>query len=367
VWCFLESIDKASSSTFSSSVGLVDECIAAPRDSTGPVRLITFLAVVLATFVAVQYMIDTGLRRIRTSSFGVFNRIVDGNINATILVTGSSRALTHYDARELTRRTGATAFNIGINGSQTDMQLAVLKTYLRHNTRPALLIHNLDSFAFVTSRQGLAFPDMYLPYLDQPDIYDALKQLDPSWSRARYLPLYGYAVQDMRFSWAIGLAALTGWNPRETRFAGFEPRQRSWSEDFDRFKQAHPEGVSFPIEPEAERQFEQLVSEVASRGTHVLLVYSPVYYEMLPLDRSRAEVLARFEAIAERYGASVWDYSGSTISKNRNLFYNSQHLNAHGAALFSVSLADRLVTSGLLDTQRGEASTKSADSTDSHQ
>jgi hypothetical protein len=348
----LESIDKASSSTFSSSVDVVDRLDATRRDGSGARRLTAFFALVLIAFVAVQFSIDTGLRRIQTSTFGVFNRIVDGNINATILVTGSSRALTHYDSRELTNRTGATAFNIGINGSQTDMQLAVLKTYLRHNTRPALLIHNLDSFAFVTSRQGLAFPDMYIPYLDQPEIYDALKQLDPSWSRARYLPLYGYAVDDMRFSWVFGLAALVGWNPRETRFAGFEPRLTPWSEDFDRFKSAHPDGVSFPIEPEAERQFEQLVSEVASRGTRVLLVYSPVYYEMQPLDRNRAEVFARFNAVARRYGATLWDYSDSAIARDRELFYNSQHLNAHGAALFSADLARRLAASSLLASLR---------------
>ena len=72
---------------------------------------------------------NTGLRRIDTAAFGVFNRIVNGEINAEILVTGSSRALTHFDPRVISGSTGLSAFNIGINGSQTDMQVAVFKTY----------------------------------------------------------------------------------------------------------------------------------------------------------------------------------------------------------------------------------------------
>jgi hypothetical protein len=293
-------------------------------------------------------LIDTGLRRISTSSYGVFNRIVAGTINSTVLISGSSRALNHYDPREITRFTGRSAWNIGVNGAQTDMQLAVLQTYLQHNAVPALLIHNLDSFAFETSRKGVTFPESYVPYLNEAPIYAMLSRLDPDWWKARYLPLYGHAVEDMRFSWLLGLGALVGRNPRENRFNGFEPRAARWNEDFDRFRQANPGGVSFPVEPDAIRDFDQLLAEVTSRGGRVLLVYSPVYYEMQSLETGRAELFDRFREIAARHHAIIWDYSDSAISRRRDWFYNSQHLNADGAAAFSGDLAARLESSGLL-------------------
>jgi hypothetical protein len=44
----------------------------------------------------------------------VWNRIVDGTINAEIVISGLSRALTHYDPRTIEERTRLTAFNIGL-------------------------------------------------------------------------------------------------------------------------------------------------------------------------------------------------------------------------------------------------------------
>src|SRR5207302_909891 len=96
-------------------------------------KLACFVCLSLLLAILFNAQINSGLRRINTSSFGVWNRIVDGTINAEIVISGSSRALTHYDPRIIEERTGLTAFNIGLNGSQTDMQLARLKTYLRHN------------------------------------------------------------------------------------------------------------------------------------------------------------------------------------------------------------------------------------------
>ena len=97
-----------------------------------------FFSLVVAVFATVDSLITFGLRRVDTAEFGAMNGIVSGRINATVLISGSSRALNHYDPREITRRTGVAAWNIGVNGAQTDMQLAVLETYLRHNTPPAL-------------------------------------------------------------------------------------------------------------------------------------------------------------------------------------------------------------------------------------
>src|SRR5262249_33643207 len=155
----------------------------------------------------------------------------------------------------------------------------------------------------------------------------ALKRLDRDWWKARYLPLYGYAVEDLRFSWLLGLAALAGRYPQEVRFRGFEPRHADWTEDFERFKHAHPEGASFDIEPEAVQDLEQLIAVATRRGTRVLLVYSPVYYEMQQLDRTKVQVFAKFREIAARYHAPLWDFSDCDLSRRRDLFYNSQHLN----------------------------------------
>jgi hypothetical protein len=315
-------------------------------------RLAGFFLLCVAALYATHQGVDAGLRRIETSDFGVFNRIVSGRINAEILITGSSRALSHYDSRIIQQATGYETFNIGLNGSQTDMQLAVLKTYLKHNRRPSLLVHNLDSFAFETTRGGVAFPGLYQPYLNEEPLYATLAHIDRGIWKSRYLPLYGYAVEDMNFTWLFGIGGLVGWNPRENRHLGFEPRHTPWTGDFESFKRRHPEGIRFPIEPEGLVVFEDLLRLCRERGIRVLLVYSPVYHEMQALEKNREEVFARFQELAKRHGASLWDFGRSPIAFDRAHFYNSQHLNAEGAARFSTELAAALVQARWVKSRR---------------
>jgi hypothetical protein len=311
-------------------------------------RLTLFFSLLVTLLFVAGFLIDTGLRRIPTGPFGVYNRLMNGDIDAEVLVTGSSRALNGFDPRIIHDVTGARAYNIGINGSQTDMQVAVLKAYLRHNPKPALIVHSLDSFSFVTSRSGVWFPGQYLPYLKEQGIYDGLRAVDREAWKARYLPLYGYAVEDMNFTWLTGLKALLGRFPAEDRYLGFQPRDAAWSEEFAHFKDAAASGVRFPIEPQGVRDLEELLATCRAQGIRVLLVYSPVYVEMQRLERNRDEIFGLFGDLAGRYGAPLWDYSGSAVSRDRGNFVNSQHLNASGAAAFSRQFADQLGRSGLL-------------------
>ncbi|MES2692301.1 MAG: hypothetical protein V4773_02435 [Verrucomicrobiota bacterium] len=314
----------------------------APARARNPLtRAVLFLALLTALIGGVHASIHFGLRRISTSSFGITNRIVAGQINADIVVTGSSRAMVHYDPRVLSAATGLSVFNLGRNGSQTDLQLAVLKTYLAHNTAPRLVIHNLDLYAFATSHE-IYDPAQYLPYLSEPTLYSAVRRVYPDAWKWKYLPLYGYIVPDTRFTWLLGLKRTFGFEPREDNIDGFVPRPWAWTNDFDAFRRANPQGTRTAFEPQGLRDLEDLLHICRDRGIRVLLVYSPEYFEIQPLQLNRAHIFTRFQALSRRFEAPLWDYSDTMLSRTRAYFYNSQHLNADGAAAFSQALAQRL-------------------------
>jgi hypothetical protein len=299
-----------------------------------------FTAAILLAFV-VDYGISIGLRRIKTSDFGISNQLVAGQINGEILISGSSRAVCHYDPELIQDVTGLRTFNIGRNGSQTDMQVAILKTYLRHNANPKLLIHNLDSFSFLTTKE-IYDPAQYLPYLTEPDIYGALQRISPGIWKSRFIPMYGYAVDDMRFTWLTGFAGLIGWQSKETLHQGFRPDPRTWTGDFEKFKADNINGVRFPMEPEGIKDLMEIMAICKNRDIPLLLVYSPVYYEMQALELDRAEFFARCRDLSNKFGAMIWDYSDSPLCLKRENFYNSQHLNKYGARLFCLDIASRL-------------------------
>ncbi len=315
----------------------------AARRFSGLGRIVAFFALIAALAYGFDALVTAGLRRISTSKFGALNQVVGGRVNADIVVNGSSRALVHYDPRILEQETGLTAFNLGMNATHIDVQLAILRTYLRHNRKPRLVIQNLEAFTFVTTRKGEIYdPPLYVPYLDEPELYRTLATIDPVVRKWRYIPMYGYAIEDLRFTWVRGLLAWGGIQPWEDYIKGFNPRNLQWTEDFERFKAAVGDGLTYEVEPAGVQALRDLIALCREAGVELLLVYSPEYFEAQGLVRNREEIFAAFRRLTAETGVPLWDFSGSTLARRRDLFYNSQHLNVTGATLFSQELSRRL-------------------------
>src|SRR5947208_4199998 len=106
-----------------------DEESVVPSSLAAIRRIMCFFGMVTALVFGLNAMITSGLQHIKTSTYGISNRIMQGKVNAQIVITGSSRAASHYDPRIIEASIGRSAFNLGRNGSQTDMQLAVFRAY----------------------------------------------------------------------------------------------------------------------------------------------------------------------------------------------------------------------------------------------
>jgi hypothetical protein len=304
-------------------------------------RIACFFTFLAAVVLALGVVINSGLRRIKTSEQGSVNHVMAGKVNAQIVITGSSRASSHYDPRVIQAITGRSAFNSGLNGTQTDVQVSFLKAYLEHNRKPQVVIHNLDAFTFVTSRY-IFNESLYLPYLRDQELYAGLRRINPGIWKARYLPVYGYVVEDMQFSWILGIRGFLGWSPREDYFLGFNPRSKQWTDEFQTFKAANADGVKFAIEPAGVEVVKELIQLCHHNGIQLILVYSPEYTEVQSMTNNRREIFRQFHELANRYDVPFWDYSDWKYAADKRLFQNSQHLNAAGANQFSQDLARRL-------------------------
>src|SRR5690242_1815358 len=70
-------------------------------------RIVAFFALIAAIAFGLNLVFNHGLRRVRTSKFGAFNRMMSGEVNADVIINGSSRALSHYDPRIIKQITGS--------------------------------------------------------------------------------------------------------------------------------------------------------------------------------------------------------------------------------------------------------------------
>ncbi len=302
---------------------------------------IIFLAIGIIFSQAVNCILVRGLRTQKTGDFGVCNRIVDGQINAEILIAGSSRALVHFASDTIGAMLGnKSCFNIGFDGAPLNLQLPYLKTYLKYNKPPSILIQELDITSF-QNRYEIHNPMIYLPYLNEHYLYDNLVALDPAFWRYKYIPLYGFAVADFYYK-ELAFKDMLGYPQEEIRFNGFLPVDKNWTDDFDKFRSANPRGIAYRIDSTAVSDLETIIRLAQESGARVILVYSPEYYEDYPLSQDRAEIFAIINSVSTEYNVPFWDYTGIPLSYDRQFFYNSQHMNKKGAYIFSRLLGERL-------------------------
>jgi len=290
--------------------------------------------------ISVDRLMLYGLHQVDYNDLGVWNRLVTGKINAEILCSGASRALVHFDSEIIGNELGLSCYNIGLDGSPLNFQLPMLKTYFKHNRPPKLLIQSLGIISIETGKH-IFRAYQYIPYLNEEDLYENLIKYDSKFWRYRHLPIFGFATYGMQLR-SDAMAGLFGISLRSERKLGFKAIDMKWTGDFDSFKESHPDGIEYPIEEEAIEDLRNIITLAQKYGTEVILVYSPEYYENQSLTLNHAEIVNLFRSVAEEYGLKFLDYSEDSISYHKEFFYNSQHLNASGAALFSKELAKDL-------------------------
>jgi hypothetical protein len=305
---------------------------------------VLFAALLVIFILSCNELLIKGLRLRSVGDIGVWNRLVNGKINADVLICGSSRAVVHYNPLVISEIINQSVFNLGLNASLIDLQLPRLGVYLKYNKNPRLIIQNLDPFSLSMST-AIYNPKQYIPFLNEEKVYHTLRGIEPDFWKHKYIPLYSFAFYGVQFTaWSI-----RGWLGMEDRDHdiqyknnGFMPGNLSWNEDFDKFKRKYPHGLNVPIDDGAIKKLEYLVAVAQSKGSKMIFVYSPEYYENYHVILNREQLFTVFKHIADKYTIPLWNYSGTPITQSKEFFYNSQHLNSKGANIFSELLAKEL-------------------------
>jgi hypothetical protein len=300
---------------------------------------IGFIAGAVLCALTVQTALVYGLKHNRDGNVGIMNRVMRGEINANIVVSGSSRAMYHYDPRIIEAETHLSAFNLGRNGTKLHEQIQLLKIYLRRNRRPDYLVHNVD-IAGLLENDDVTDAKQYVAWLDDQDVFGPLRDQKRYFELYRWCPLLGIARTGGMQAAVLGLFDRAGAQADDLK--GYSPQDRVWNEDFEKFRAQNPSGVRWTTDRHKVQSLVQLLKLCLERGIQPILVLSPDYHETRGLFLNRGEALQVFQEIAAELDVPFWDYSEDPIASDRTLFYNSQHLNQRGATAFSESIAVRL-------------------------
>jgi hypothetical protein len=291
-----------------------------------------------------QFIVDHGLKSSQDELYYDWNKIYKGRINTDIIFLGSSRTLKHYNPNIFEDKLSMTSYNLGANGAPFDIQTIKRKAYLKNNTKPKLIVLNVDIGSLLKAEE-LYKKEQYLPYYSFDNFKD-LKALDENITLEYMLPMYKYRDNfDL-----LTLSVLAYFDTKKTEVKtnkGFHGSNQSWNGEFEKRKK-DLKGNKFDYSHVDYNNrvtfFKNTVEELDSSETEVLLVWAPEYIERQDLEGEMfIKSKKMFKEVSEKYKRLKFiDFTNDTICKSKIYFYDSYHLNKKGASIFSTQLADSI-------------------------
>lgn len=302
------------------------------------IKIIVFLLFMLEISMPLDRIITKGARALRCGEHGVWHDIFNSNINTEVIIQGSSRALVCVDSQTLEDNLGLDVYNLGIDGYRFPMQHVRYRQYRKKNLKPKVIIQVLDIYSF-TQREGLYNYEQFLPYFNNADLIEVLSTYEGYSLLDSLLPLYRYRAKRKFLFKAISEYFSFRHYP-EDRYQGFWPQDKKWDKAFDKFKSKNPKGWQQSFDSKIIKDFEDFIISSRKEGIVMAWVYAPEYIEAQKLCRNREEILDIYNRLSKKYDIVFIDYSKHELSKNKSMFYNSQHLNKTGAEIFSKLLSE---------------------------
>lgn len=295
--------------------------------------LIFLFGLVGISFV-IQMFFFTLIKNLEVGELGVINKIVNGKINADVIICGASRSFVGVNPELLEKEIGLSSYNISLNGSRLGAQLPLLKLYLKTNSKPKIIIQELGMYSLSIDEKIFA-PYKFLPHLNRDELYNGLKILDSQLWVNKYIPLFNltYFNTDLQ-KLLIKDYGIQFENKGDYLEKGFHPNPSEWSIDEENFLR-HPYGIYNEIDEIAQGLLLELVTLCKNENIKLIFINTPEYYKILPLYKYRDRKMEIFKNIANENDIEFLDYSQHELSKERGYFYNFTHLNKNGANEFS--------------------------------
>jgi hypothetical protein len=273
--------------------------------------------------------------------YPTWNAILDGKLNADILIYGSSRAWVHFDPQIIEDSLKHSVYNLGIDGHTFNMQYLRHLLAIKYNPKPRMIIHSIDIGTL--SKGNLYNPDQFLPYMLWDDtFYHYLSKYDGFSYFDFKIPLIRYYGKFDAIKTAIKMKVLPQSNLVE-RVKGYKGNDATWNNDFDIAKKTM-KSYKAEIDTSTLNLFENYLKECKTENIKIILVYSPYYFEGQEFIENQEQIIDLYKNLASKYDFIFMDFTKDEICYDKKYFYNASHMNIKGAELFTKKLCSRIIS-----------------------
>ena len=243
-----------------------------------------------------------------------------------ILIMGSSRASHHYVAKQIADSLGMSCYNGGQDGNGIIMQYGRWKMLSQHHI-PKVIIYDVEPAFDLAIDDNERYIDRLKPYSGDKEVKEYVAGLFPMerWKLTSQMYRYNYKFLEI-LSDCIRPSDVNN---------GYKPLNKYIREELINAPKAAP-AKAMAVDETKYSHLCRLVEDVQANGSTIIFVSSPYWQSIATPDMSA------IREIANKYGVTFLDYSGSNIYNNPDWFADSMHLNDTGAIVFTGDVIGKL-------------------------
>jgi len=304
------------------------------------INIIVFGIGLLGLAFVADYVISKNLRKSTMQMLIGWNDIYSGKLKSDVLIMGSSRAWAQYSPNILDSILEINSYNMGIDGRKIDSQILKYNTYRRFNSKPKVIIQNIDIFTIGMSSDYQR--EQFFPYFFDDSLRTAISNYEKFSILKKYLPAYRYIGYPELIFGGIKIHFLSDYHDQLIK--GYIGLNKLW----DGSLLAKQTEIHYSQDSLALLLFDKYLAKAKSENIRVIFVYAPFYIGAIEKVKNIEGMYQMYDSIAQKYNIPILDYTYDSLSYDTTYFYNAEHLNKKGSELFSAKLAHDIDSLGVL-------------------
>ena len=268
-----------------------------------------------------------------SGEMNVWEDIYNKNANCDIAILGSSTAWVQLNPRIMEETLQAKVYNFGIDGLNFELQYLRFKELLKYNKHPKKIIL-VSSPLSLEDHNDLYNFAQFLPYmLWNFNIFKHTKSYNGFNYFDYFIPLARYFGKKnlIKKVWHESLGSDI---VKKIRSNGFLAKELAWNEDLENAKNIKKNIILY-FSPRIIDLLNNFFEDCKDLGIKITLIIPPIYYEGQDYIRNLDEYENIYTHLAAKNNLEIYNYLGHDICKEKNLFYNANHLNKKGSIIFS--------------------------------
>lgn len=297
-----------------------------------------FIVLLICLLSAFQQFVDFSMRHSRIPEFSKWNDIYSGIAKSDIVIMGNSRGECQYNPLMFDSILyPLTCYNISTDARSFPSQFACFKVYLTHCGPPKYVICNVDYCTFSSGGPNGAFSYQFLPFINDSSMWINARNLEKITIMDKFVPGWKYLNHSNVLQWSLGYRL-----PKRVLTKGFDSRQ---GDNMDRTKINEIDEVEIAMDSSVLSQFQIFLNICHDKKVQVFLVFAPAYVDAIEKMKKLPQFESYLSTMAMKNDCIFINYvedKRSSLNVDSSLYYNTTHLNGHGADCFSMDLAKKI-------------------------